>query len=215
MGMELGAATALGFLFGFFGSMPIAGPLALVIFGRALEGKAREARRVAMGGAVGELPYAFFSFLGVAHVVERVAWFPMAAQGLAALVLIGVGVHYSVPRGAPQGGEETRPSQASQTPFWTGFVMTFLNLSMLATWGTATTIALSFAWVEPTLLGGVGFTLGAFGGVVAWFAMLIAWVGRQRQKWSPRWIRALMRTAGAALVAIGLVFAYRFLMLWW
>jgi threonine/homoserine/homoserine lactone efflux protein len=48
------APVALGFAFGFVGSIPVAGPIAALVLSRGLEGRARSALSLAAGAALAE-----------------------------------------------------------------------------------------------------------------------------------------------------------------
>src|SRR5438105_2443580 len=55
-----------GWLLGFFGSTPIAGPTAALVVNRALQKRGGSGVRVAMGSAVAETFYAFLAVWGLA-----------------------------------------------------------------------------------------------------------------------------------------------------
>ena len=67
-------AVIVGFLLGFLGSMPVAGPIAALVFARGAEGRFRSGVYIAVGGAIGEGLYVLAVFYGFSVYLTRFAW---------------------------------------------------------------------------------------------------------------------------------------------
>src|SRR5262245_48842570 len=59
------ASFGTGLALSFIGSMPIAGPVAVLVLERGLLKRSSEGLRIAIGAAVPESIYAFFAFWGI------------------------------------------------------------------------------------------------------------------------------------------------------
>ena len=81
-----------GFAFGFLGSMPVAGPIALLVVTLVLDGAFRRAVFVSAGAAVAEGGYAFLAFWGFSSFLADYEFVIPASRGVAALILTGIGV---------------------------------------------------------------------------------------------------------------------------
>src|SRR5262245_32022112 len=81
-----------GVLLGYFGSIPAAGPLALLIYAAGMAGDRRRLTALALGGAVAEGLWAFAAASGLGFLLTH---HPAVSRWLAAwggLLLVAVGV---------------------------------------------------------------------------------------------------------------------------
>src|SRR5262245_23739352 len=85
----------VGFACGFVGSIPVAGPIAVLVFSRGLQDRARSALYLGSGAAVAESTYAYFAFQGFAEVVARYAWIEPVSRITAAVLLTGLGLCFT------------------------------------------------------------------------------------------------------------------------
>src|SRR5262245_24321492 len=93
-------ALIIGAVLGFIGSMPVAGPIAVLVVTRGLGTSSRgAAARIAAGAALVESIYAFLAFWGLGAVLHRFPMIAPASRLLGAGLLITVGV-YLLRRGA-------------------------------------------------------------------------------------------------------------------
>ena len=63
-------AALAGFVFGFIGSVPVAGPIAVLVLERSLAHRYSDAEGIAVGGAVAESAYAGAAFLGLGFLIK-------------------------------------------------------------------------------------------------------------------------------------------------
>jgi len=197
-------AVIIGFLFGFIGSMPVAGPLAVVIFARALEGRPRSALHIAVGGAVAEAIYAFIAFWGLSLALGADAqsqWSGLlpTTQAIACVILLLLGITFLNKEITPSDPANERPGK---TGVLLGFTLVALNPTLIATWTGAATTLLSTGWVrfEAELAG--PFAASAALGIVAWFVLLVHLTTRYSGRFTDRSLTRLLRTMGYLLIGL-------------
>jgi threonine/homoserine/homoserine lactone efflux protein len=204
-------AALTGFLFGFVGSMPIAGPIAILVFGRGLEDRPRSGLYLAAGAAIAESAYAYLAFWGFSAFLARYAFIEPVSRAAAALIMTGLGLHLArrktdpnAPRVVPD------PSVGNKRSFFLGFTITALNPTLIATWTAAVTTVYSLNVVHFDAGGALPFSFGACMGITTWFSILLSLLGRFRSRFSPATLDKLIRGMGYLLILLGIVFAVRF-----
>ena len=90
-------AALAGFVFGFIGSVPVAGPIAVLVLERSLAHRYSDAEGIAVGGAVAESAYAGAAFLGLGFLIRSYPIVLVGARAIGAIVLFGVA--YALYRG--------------------------------------------------------------------------------------------------------------------
>ena len=206
-------AALLGFIFGFVGSMPVAGPVAVIVFGRGIEDRGRTALYIAIGSAVAESVYAYLAFWGFAAFLTRYRWIEAVSTGAAAVILCALGLRFMLKRPASE-----RPSQPPRPQvgkkrkrnFFLGFMLTALNPTLIATWTAAVTTVYSLQIVDFDESGALPFSIGAMTGIITWFATLLYLLKRFRAMASPQVLTRLLRVMGCFLVLLGVGIAVRF-----
>ncbi|HEX4351981.1 MAG TPA: LysE family transporter, partial [Polyangiales bacterium] len=136
------AAALLGFCFGYIGSMPVAGPIAVLVFGRGLEDRTRNGLYLASGAAIAESVYAYLAFWGFSAFLVQHRWIEPTSRVAAAVILTLLGVHfYRRKPPMPVEGEALveKPRGGNKRSFFLGFTITALNPTLLATWTAAVT----------------------------------------------------------------------------
>ncbi len=68
------SALLAGFLFGFIGSMPVAGPIAGLVLSRGLQGRFASGANIAVGAALAEAAYACLAFWGFSTLLADHGW---------------------------------------------------------------------------------------------------------------------------------------------
>ena len=202
----------VGFLFGFIGSMPVAGPIALLVFARAVEGRFESGLWVALGCAIAESTYAWLAFWGFSTFLTQYDWIVPLSRGVAAVILLGLGAVFVRRGGGPAPAEDDRPVPVGRLRnFGLGLSITALNPTLIATWSAAATTLFSTGLVsfEPHLA--APFGLGACAGIVGWFALLIHLVRRYQSRFSTDSLDRVIRVMGGFLMLLGLWFAWVFI----
>jgi threonine/homoserine/homoserine lactone efflux protein len=205
-------ALALGSIFGFVGSMPVAGPIALLVFAYGARGRARSAFYVAAGAALAESLYAFVTFWGFAELLKRHPMVVPISRALGSVVLLSTGAYMIFRRRRDDRGPAS--SQHSPTKrggkLLLGFTITALNPTLLVTWTAAVTALSSALGRGLDTRDALPFAAGAGAGIVGWFSLLLVLMRRYREKFSPSTLDRIARGAGVLLVCLGLWFAVSF-----
>ena len=202
-------AALIGFLFGFIGSMPVAGPIAALVFARALQGRMRSGLRIAMGGAVAEAAYAALAFWGFAELLEQYPWVQQVSNAAAAVILTVLGILFV--RHKPGEPQESPEEDQPRSGFLLGFTITALNPTLIATWAAAAAMLLSTGLVAFEGAHALPFSVGAMVGIVAWFATLLRLVAHFRERFSYATLARVIRAMGWFLLVVGAWFAYQLL----
>lgn len=194
-------ALLLGFACGFFGSVPVAGPIAALVLVHALAGQSGRALRVAAGAAVAEAGWALLAFWGLSTLLRTHPSWQILARGLAALVLMALGMVLLRVKG-DQPVVKARP--ASGRDVLAGFLLTAANPTLLATWSAASTTLLGAGWLTPDVQQAPWLATGVLAGIVAWFAVLVRLVTKGRERLQPLVMQRVLRATGGLLLALGL-----------
>ena len=199
-------AAMVGFFFGFVGSMPVAGPIAALVFARAMQGRLRSGLYIAMGGAVAEAGYAALALWGFAELLEQYPWIQQVSNAAAAVILTVLGVLFI--RHQETDTQESLDERA-ESGFLMGFTITAFNPTLIATWTAAAAMLLSSGLVALEGSHALPFSAGAMAGIVTWFAMLLRLVAHFRERFSYASLARVIRGMGWFLLLIAAWFAYQ------
>ncbi len=204
-------AILLGFVFGFMGSMPVAGPIAILVFGRGLEGRLRSGIYLATGAAIAESIYAYLAYWGFSALLSSHRWIEPASRVVAAVILIALGIRFLMPRKAHDPEQAPPPANVgNKRSFLLGFTITLLNPTLMATWGAAVTTLHSFDLVAFSPAQALPFSAGVLLGIATWFAVLLTVLGRFRDRFQRATLDRIVRVMGFFLLCLGLYFGVRF-----
>ena len=190
----------IGFAFGFIGSMPVAGPIAVLVLRLGLDHHARRARYVALGGALAEGLYALLAFWGLSACLDRYPLILPASRVVGAVVCLGLGTALLLHRTRPA-PVEPGPQRGTKRSFLGGFLITALNPTFIVTWTAALAALHATGLVAMGTARAIPFALGVVLGILAWFSTLLGMVARFKGRWSPRGVERFIKGMGAALVA--------------
>lgn len=200
-------AAIIGFLFGFVGSMPVAGPIAALVFARALQGRMKSGLHIAIGGAVAEAIYAALAFWGFAELLAEYPWVRQVSNGAAAVILTVLGVMF-IRQDTAEPEAKAEPEQTG-SGLVLGFTITLLNPTLIATWTAAAAMLLSTGLVQFEGRHAIPFSLGALVGIVLWFVTLLKLVDHFRDRFSYASLARVIRVMGWGLLLIGAWFAWQ------
>jgi threonine/homoserine/homoserine lactone efflux protein len=204
-------AAIIGFVFGFVGSMPVAGPVSILVFGRGLQDRARSGLYLAIGSAIAESAYAYLAFWGFSALLASHRWIEPISRGAGAVILMALGLRFTFRRVGPGSlPEVVEPPVGSKRSFLLGLTVTALNPTLMATWVAAVTLLRSFHAVEFDSGRALPFSCGVWLGICAWFAVLLGLLRRYKSRFSPTTLDRTVRVMGVLLVVLGLAFAVRF-----
>ena len=203
-------ALLVGLTLGFFGSIPVAGPISILVLKDALEKGHRQGSHIALGAAVGESFYAFVAFWGLTTVLETFPVLIPISKIVGAVLVIALGIYLVVRRPKPTSATGEKLADR-QTKLWLrGFLIAVLNPTLLATWTTIVTGLNAASLVEPSPRGAIPFAIGVGIGILGWFAFLVEVVVRRfRRNLDPAKIHQVMRAFGWAMIGVGAVIMSR------
>ncbi|MGZ3478331.1 MAG: LysE family transporter, partial [Polyangiales bacterium] len=187
-------------MLGFVGSMPLAGPIAVLVVSRAVEKRYVEARRLAYGAAISEAIYAGVSFWGFSYVARYHAFLPVA-HAITAVVLLIVGLQFV--RWTPRAPVH-EDHRAGKTPFVLGFTISALNPTLLVTWSAVVTAIYSRQIVVMKSWYALPFALSAALGIALWFMTMVASLRRFGGKFPASMVTWMVRAMGFLLILIAL-----------
>jgi threonine/homoserine/homoserine lactone efflux protein len=197
--MRVIAICVMALVFGFIGSMPLAGPISILAVSRATRGRYGEAIRIGIGAAVAEGIYAGFAFWSYTTFLARHAIVVPISHGATALVLVAVGVRFAFWK-VPD-AKETPENKAGNALL--GFSMAAINPTLMLTWSAAVAFLYSRGLNEPSAAYAIPFGIFATLGVSAWFVLLTALLRRFGGKLPSNALKWIVRGMGLVLVALG------------
>lgn len=195
------AALVCGFVMSFVGSMPVAGPIAVLVLERSLYGDPA-AIRIALGSAIAEAAYALLACLGAGAVLERFPLVGPASRLVGAAILVGLGITLAL-RSTPDRAPAELPARIRTRGFLAGLLINLMNPTIIVTWTAAVTAAHSIGILRIGTPGAFAFALGAAAGVVGWFAVLLRLVARFQRAIEPRTIDRMVRVVGWLIAGAG------------
>lgn len=201
-------AALLGLTFGFVGSIPIAGPISALVLQRGLAERYMSAALIGIGGALAEGLYAFLAFFGFSKYLAPYPWIEPVSRGVAAAILVGLGISFMRYDGARK-AEERKADSATQS-FFLGLSVTLVNPTLIATWTATTTAVHSTNLMQTTPEAALPFALGATVGIGGWFSLFALIMKRYGSRFSPKTLERIVRAIGFAILGLGLWFAWRF-----
>lgn len=162
-------AFGLGGGLAFAGSVPMTGPLALLVLDRIIAGQRRAALWIALAGALVEGTIGAAVAVLLPLVLRHSEAIIVRARLSGSLVIFAVGITLALRPDVLRSIKTERKRQS----FAAGFLTTALNPTLLATW----TVAVTTLHANGLLRGGTGtglsFGLGVAAGALAWFALLV------------------------------------------
>jgi threonine/homoserine/homoserine lactone efflux protein len=200
-------AVLLGFTFGFFGSMPVAGPASALVLSRGLLGRFLSGVMIGLGCAVAEGVYAFLAYWGFATFLAGYPFIEGVSHVVAAIILLALGVTFARYSGAKE-AQQTQGSDAALPSAALGFWITILNPALMATW-TASATTLNSAGVVLSKEAALPFAIGVAAGIASWFSILTGLLKRFRGRFQPSSLNRVIRVIGVLILGLGLWFAYK------
>ncbi|HEX3771813.1 MAG TPA: LysE family transporter [Polyangiaceae bacterium] len=198
--MRLLAICLLALVFGFVGSMPLAGPIAILAVSRATHGKYAEALRIGLGAAGAEGIYAALAFWGYTTFLARHAIVVPISHGATAVVLMAIGVRFTF--WSPPVHED-RDDDNKAGSVLLGFSVSAINPTLLLSWSAAVALLYSRGLKEPSPAYAIPFGACAAAGVGGWFVVFTALLRRYQGKVPREGIKWFVRVMGVVLVVLG------------
>ena len=198
-------ASVTGFILGFFGSIPVAGPISVLVLALGLKSGFRKALAVAVGGALAEGFYAFVAFWGFSNFLAQYATALNASRGVTALILFIIGF-FLIRRRAPVEASISTTRNAARNGFLLGFTLSILNPTLILTWMAASNAVFSTHLVSFHAFEALPFSLGVMVGIVGWFSLLLGFVARYRGRFHPEFLDRVIKLMGWLVILGAFVF---------
>lgn len=193
----------VGLVAGFLGSVPVAGPVAVLVLRAGLTGQYREGRAIAAGSALAEGLYGGMAFAGVGLAMGRYPMLAKISGMVAALMLVAVGIALLLSR-APQALPVGSIPPRRRGKFWLGLSVTALNPTILLSWSTVITTLYGAGLLARASHGALSFGTGVGVGVMLWFVAMLWLLDRHRGRVSPATLHRGVHAAGGLLLLGGL-----------
>ncbi|MBL7715537.1 MAG: LysE family transporter [Bdellovibrionales bacterium] len=155
------ASLFFGFTFGFFGAVPVAGPVSAIILRFGLKKQTRKGRAVAAGAALAEAFYVFLAFFGFNLLLDSVPYLQSISKYLTSIILGALGIYFMVSKSASstQGGTPTEIT-GKKSAFGVGFGISILNPTLIATWSTVIASLYSYRLFPYSITHALLFSVG-------------------------------------------------------
>lgn len=203
------AAALGGTILGFIGSMPISGPISLLVLHRGMLARYREGWAIGLGGAIPEGIYCALAILGVSVIREHFIAFDFLAKGLGMVWLFAIGLYFVLNRQQHlETGVVSKPSGPQWAgPFTLGLSISTFNPIFFFTWSATAAMLYSIANLTFNVPEGIVFATSVVVGSAVWFAVLLALLRRFRERF-PLWmLHRVIRGIGVALVTGAILWA--------
>ncbi len=202
-----GYETAIGFGMGFLGSIPLAGPVALLVMTKGLSREFYRAGFIACGASLAEGIMAACAFAGVGIIYERFPDMERVFQWLGTAVLVGVGAWFWIRGLSRSSPAEPQPErqEGGMSAFLIGFGLVIGNLGMIGTWGAAIAAIETTGILSPGSGHAVAFGLGVCAGVFSWFLLLLKLICKYGDIIADSALNILVKVIGCVLCVAGLV----------
>jgi threonine/homoserine/homoserine lactone efflux protein len=197
--LETVAASLVALVFGYIGSIPLAGPIAVMQLSRGARGRFSEALRIGLGAAVAEAIYAGAAFWGYTTLLGHHPLVLPISHGVTAAVLVVLGVRFAF--WTPCDKKDERERRAGTVLL--GFAVSAMNPTLLVTWGAVVAFLYSEKLGHMPAVAALPFGLCSGSGVALWSATLVAVLRRYEGKVPRKALKWAVRTLGIALAAIG------------
>jgi threonine/homoserine/homoserine lactone efflux protein len=189
----------IAFVIGFVASMPLAGPISVLVVTRAARREFEGALRIGLGAATVEGLYAAVAFWGFATLLSRHDIVVPISHGVTAVVLLALGVRFVafVPH------EKTNPNENKTGNMLLGFSISALNPTLLVTWSAAVAFLYSKGLRETSGAYAIPFGICAGAGVGTWFVIMVKLLRKYEGKHPPSRLARVVRFLGIVLVGLG------------
>lgn len=156
--------SIIGLVAGFLFSMPIAGPISILITSNALKGRLKYCNLLTIGAAIADFIYVLIAVYGITNLFSAFKEVIPYILGVGAIFVFYVGVRIIRTKFDPEHiDEEQRLADEQEKKhkgaIYTGFMLNFLNPTLFFGWLISSFIALSFS-------ASLGFDTGGLSTVV-------------------------------------------------
>ena len=198
-----------GFLMGFIGSMPVAGPTSLLVFHRGMLARYRDGWVIGLGGGLVEGVYCAIAVHAFSILRDSFTSFAPLAKGIGFFLLLALGLYFIFAR--QENAEKTGVAEPSPAnwggQFFVGVSVAALNPTLLLTWSASVAVLHSITNITLHSYNSVAFPASVVLGIVAWFSILLALLRRFRSQFPLSLHHKVIRSVGVLLVIVSISLA--------
>lgn len=141
--------SIVGLFTGFLFSMPIAGPISILVTSNALKGRMRYSNLIAVGASFADFVYVYLAVFGITKLYRFYKPAMPYILGLGAIFIIFVGYKVFRSRLELDHIEDKviktgKPIPVDKGGFYTGFMVNFLNPTLIFGWLTTSVLVITF-----------------------------------------------------------------------
>ena len=204
-------AALLGLLIGFIGSIPLAGPIALLVFNKGIEKRYSEGVAIALGSAIPEAVYCGLAFFGFDYLFARYLWVEPVSKLLGAMVMIVLGLIFIFSKAKTATKKQVditvKFGGHGVSSFFSGLTIAAINPVLIATWsGVAAIVFSTLGNLTPFDM--IAFSVMVGVGIFAWFVVLLLLMKRFQGNFKPETLAKTVKVFGGLLIALGLWMLY-------
>jgi threonine/homoserine/homoserine lactone efflux protein len=203
--VSIGVELAAGFAMGFVGSIPLAGPVALLVMTRGLAREFTEARLIAGGASLAEGFIAAWVFAGLGMLYSLSPGLAETVKWLGPLALCLIGLWFFIRGVSPDSGEPASDRHGSGASYSLslGIGLVIGNPGMIGTWGGAIAALEGTGFVQASPAGAPWFGLAVAAGVFSWFLLMLKVIRSHRGSLNYRVLNLIVKGIGGVLVGAG------------
>lgn len=146
--------SIIGFIVGFLCSMPLGGPVSILVTTNGLKGKLTYSRNIALGGAVVVFFYVFIGFFGLTKLYQHYLPYIGYVILVGSLFLIGLSIHIAI-NPIRLNKNDAIDTQRKGGGIRTGLMVNLLNPTLFVGWLISSFFFISIASSYGIDLGGV------------------------------------------------------------
>ncbi len=140
--------SIIGFIAGFIFSMPIAGPISIMIVSSALKGRLRACNLMALGAALADFIYVLVAVYGITNLFSAYKQVIPYILGPGSILMVYIGYRIMRTKFKIDRLEEAADpnnTEKDSGAFYSGFMINFFNPTIFFGWLVSSFIVLSFA----------------------------------------------------------------------
>ena len=162
MGESIVTMSIAGFITGFLFSMPIAGPVSIMITSNALKGRLRYCNLFNLGASLGDFIYVFIAVFGLTKLYAFYKPIIPYIFSIGALLLIFLGykifrTKFDIEHLEDKIHVSDKNEKKERGAFYTGFMINFLNPTLFIGWLTSSLLVISIIAALGFHTGGLAF----------------------------------------------------------
>ena len=202
----------LGLIIGFFGSIPVAGPVAVLVLHKGLSGKTKEGYAIAAGNALVEPIYCGMAVGGMEILFQKYIILEYVSRVSGSLFFLLTGLFFLFKKQTVKKSVEIsdRLRLGFAKNFILGFSISIFNPVLLVVWAAVIASVYSMGGFHFSVLDKVGFPLMAGTGIFFWYATFLKLMKRYRHRFNEKVVFYLIRSLGIAIIIISFYMAWDF-----